>query len=832
MNRKTLAQILVEIKDDIKHGIYFTEQADKKDAFLSYHDLYEKSLSILEEMYNRGIHAGERVMIQAFTRYDFILSFWACILGGMVPMIFPLQKKNKISLLREMYTAWKRYDTPFLLTSFQKKELFQKDISLHTLFERYSNHILFFEECKMHREGHIRIYEPHLNELAMIQFSSGSTGNPKGVMLTNQNIIENMIDILTRMEFSSLDSSVNWLPLTHDLGMFAFHVSPMYLGVNQHQLSASLFFQNPLIWLDKMSEYHVTSSGSPNFGFQYVLNSYNPEEIYQWDFSNMRIMINGAEKVSGDLCNKFNDMLKKYGLQKNIIRTSYGMSEATLAVSVPSDSLIRGKATKQVNIKIGEQILDLHDSKETSKNETVYINLGKPLAHCQVRICDMYDKELSECFAGVVEIKGENVTSGYYMDEERTKQAFTQEHWYRSEDIGFISEGELYIIGRITDMIIVNGVNLFPSDIESLIKRKFAVDCIAAGVDSNVRQTQEIIVFLQKDWELEKQKEWKRKISAFILKELSLSIRYVLFTNAFPRTESGKVKRLKLKEDFIAGKYDYQFKQEKTNGQYEAEKQKQEVIEIIRSCLFTDEFDDNQNLFEAGMDSSKLMNLTGQLQELDASFRTTDILAEPTVRGILRAIQSHCTRDNVKRTVTRYSLASYYYQLNEYRHKKNMNIEFMISKSVLSSKNIIVKQVVTAFVLCLAQAAERNVIAVQCAVEEKNFFKELQFHLEDYKDKYEMAEQMDFNKYVIAYDDKAMEEWNNNLPGDRFLIYDTSLISPKIYLSKYFNLTIGMTYKDNDILFSMEYDGNYYKTEKMKKFAEIFVQLLQSLIDK
>ena len=101
MNRKTLAQILVEIKDDIKHGIYFTEQADKKDAFLSYRDLYEKSLSILEEMYNRGIHAGERVMIQAFTRYDFILSFWACILGGMVPMIFPLQKKNKISLLRK-----------------------------------------------------------------------------------------------------------------------------------------------------------------------------------------------------------------------------------------------------------------------------------------------------------------------------------------------------------------------------------------------------------------------------------------------------------------------------------------------------------------------------------------------------------------------------------------------------------------------------------------------------------------------------------------------------------------------------------------------------------
>jgi acyl-CoA synthetase (AMP-forming)/AMP-acid ligase II len=299
------------------------------------------------------------------------------------------------------------------------------------------------------------IYDSDRESIAFIQFSSGSTGNPKGVTLTHGNILTNMDAIITGVNAVEEDSTLSWMPLTHDMGLIGFHLTPLAAGINQCLMPTEMFIRCPALWLDKADEHRATMLSSPNFGLGYLLSNLKENEEKKWDLSNVRILFNGAEPVSGEVCNKFLDALEPYGLKRNVMFPVYGLAEACLAVTFPPvEEEAVAVTVDRRSLITGSTVIEF-DNRDNTESMTL-TDLGYPVKGCSVRICDEENLVLPDNVVGHVQIYGDNVTKGYYNDEEATNEIVKGGGWLDTGDLGFFRNGRLIVAGRAKDVIFVN----------------------------------------------------------------------------------------------------------------------------------------------------------------------------------------------------------------------------------------------------------------------------------------------------------------------------------------------------------------------------------------
>lgn len=553
MSQVTLTELLQEISS-LKHcGVTFIEQGDHED-FLSYEELYDLSLRGLKLLQKKGLEPKDELVFQVEDNKTFIILFWSCILGGIVPV--PLSIGKNDDQKAKLFNVWGILSSPHLVCTPDHLEKIAKyglANGQDHLFARIKIKSVDLDEFDA-TYGPGVIHEAKPTDLAFIQFSSGSTGSPKGVMLTHENLITNVSAIGSAASYSTSDSTLSWMPLTHDMGLIGFHINPLYNRMNQYLMPTSVFVRNPKLWLAKATEHKTTVICSPNFGYKYLLKYFEESGNYSWDLSNIRIIYNGAEPISEKLGQTFLNKLAKYGLRKNAMCPVYGLAEASLAVSISDiEAEVISLALDRNHLNVGDCI-----SLTTSENALSFVNVGKAINDVFIGITDQDGGRVKEGIIGKVKIKGKNVTAGYYNNPAVTSQAISKDGWLDTGDLGFMKEEALYITGRAKDIFFVNGQNFYPHDLESIAEEVEGIELnkiIISGVLGMDATSEEIMAFVFHRGDINRFLPIIKGLKAHINKQTGVELAHVIPVKDIPKTTSGKLQRFKLTEKYKAGDF-------------------------------------------------------------------------------------------------------------------------------------------------------------------------------------------------------------------------------------------------------------------------------------
>ncbi|QJB31943.1 aminotransferase class III-fold pyridoxal phosphate-dependent enzyme [Chitinophaga oryzae] len=547
----TLQQMLIGLKDEPHKGVTFVAGRNKED-FLSYQQLYEDALSWLAYLQAKGLTPGTELVLQIEDNKTFLQVFWACILGAIIPVPVAVtyegenaQKLFKIrNFLHKPALAVRRAHAEKLLSGAAAAD------------SRDFDSILFTDEKE--DNGQQGIVVPVTPEtIAFLQFSSGSTGNPKGVVLTHKNLVTNIWEAITAHRLTERDSHLSWMPLTHDMGLIGFHLYPFAAGLNHYILPTDLFIRNPLLWMQKISEHRVTVTGSPNFGYKYYLNQFTPEKGEGLDFSSLRIILNGAEPISAPLCRQFMTVMADYQLDPAAMFPGYGLAEGTLEVTFGDiGAAMTSLFVRRDSLVTGQPVAISYQQEEAVESLEI-VNLGKVIGGVTVSITNEAGRPLADGHLGLVQIQGDAVTARYYNNETATTAAI-RNGWLNTGDTGFMLDGYLYITGRSKDIIFVNGMNVYPHDIEHTIEHGTGAETgkvVACGVPDEDTGTEAIVVFTIHKSSIEKFLPVIAAIKSCVASRLGLEVKHVLPVRKVPKTTSGKVKRYTFAEDYRQGLY-------------------------------------------------------------------------------------------------------------------------------------------------------------------------------------------------------------------------------------------------------------------------------------
>ena len=401
--------------------------------------------------------------------------------------------------------------------------------------------------------------------LAFLQYTSGSTGTPKGVMVSHQNVMHNSTLIHHCFSDTPKSVGVSWLPPYHDMGLIGSILQPLYVGAPMMLMPPLAFLQKPMRWLQAIAKFQATTSGGPNFAFDLCVRKARPEQLDSLDLSSWQVAFTGAEPIRAQTLERFGETFAPCGFRKEAFRPCYGMAETTLMVTgnppgnAPHFHSVDTVALENHQVRNGEG---------TQTTSRTLVGCGRAAKDLQIAI--VHPERLTRCAAhevGEIWVAGESVAQGYWGQPEQTQQTFhaytsdTEEGpFLRTGDLGFMFEDEVFITGRIKDLMIIRGQNHYPQDIELTVENSHPVLRSAAGATFTVEiKNEEKLVVVQ-----EVERRYLRKLN---VKEVVASIRQAVAlqhglqvyatvlvkTGSIPKTSSGKIQRYACRSHFING---------------------------------------------------------------------------------------------------------------------------------------------------------------------------------------------------------------------------------------------------------------------------------------
>lgn len=641
-------------KENEKEGITIivSEHVEK---FLPYKMIYHEAKRYSNYLNSKGIGIGNELLYQVEDIEQFIYIFWACQLSKVtaVPIDIGENQENNIKVFR----IWNKLNNPYYLASECTLEDMDKNKEGHEdAYLQMEEHFIDLEEIKQAKFSEEEKLEKASGEnyIALIQFSSGSTGVPKGIPIKYESLSTHVNDLANREEVTKKDVMLNWAPLSHNLGLVSVHLIGTLVGINQYMMSKKLFVKNPLIWMEKASEHKVTMIYAPNFGYKYILTHCKSENGMNWDLSNIRIAFNGAEPINYELCVAFEKEMRKYGLHKNVMYPAYGCSEATSVISIPKagDKLL-GYCVNRNKLNFGESV-EICDINETENTEnTVFVAVGKAVANCEVRVCNEKNEVLDDFIIGNLQVRGINVIDEYYNNENATKEAFVGNGWFNTGDLCFKDKDTIVITGRAKEIIFVHGQNYYPNDIERIAEKADSAlsgKIACCGIFSNEIQTDKIYFFLEVvGLDSNRFQDLSSKIKNHVSSLLGLYVESVIPVQTLEKTDSGKIQRLKMQKKFVNGDYinliskycsaDDDFKNE-------TEKVDEVILDIWKKTLHNEEINEDDNFFDLGGSSNLLILLTTKIEEkYPDCISAIDIFEAPTVKELSKLIETRL-KDN------------------------------------------------------------------------------------------------------------------------------------------------------------------------------------------
>ncbi|AEK88756.1 bacillomycin D synthetase A [Bacillus amyloliquefaciens XH7] len=638
---QTLVDVIRERSNISDRGIRFIE-SDKNETVVSYRQLFEEAQGFLGYLQHIGIQPKQEIVFQIQENKSFVVAFWACLLGGMIPVPVSIGEDDDHKL--KVWRIWNILNHPFLIASEKVLDKIKKYAAEHDLqdFHHQLNEKSDIIQDQTY-DYPASFYEPDADELAFIQFSSGSTGDPKGVMLTHHNLIHNTCAIRNALSIDSKDSFLSWMPLTHDMGLIACHLVPFIVGINQNLMPTELFIRRPILWMKKAHEHKASILSSPNFGYNYFLKFLKNEP--DWDLSHIRVIANGAEPILPELCDEFLTRCAAFNMKRSAILNVYGLAEASVgaAFSKTGEEFVPVYLHRDY-LNLGERAVKV--SKE-DQNCASFVEVGQPIDYCQIRISDGENERIEDGIIGHIQIKGDNVTQGYYNNPESTDRALTSDGWIKTGDLGFISEsGNLVVTGREKDIIFVNGKNIYPHDIERVAIEMEEVDLgrvAACGVYDQNTRSGEIVLFVVFKKSPEKFAPLVKEIKKHLYQRGGWSIKEVLPIRKLPKTTSGKVKRYELARQYEAGEFSVESAaineflegSPEKSGQTPIHEIETELLSIFSEVLAGKKVHLTDSYFDMGANSLQLSQIAERIeQKFGRELAVSDLFTYPSITDL------------------------------------------------------------------------------------------------------------------------------------------------------------------------------------------------------
>lgn len=538
----------------------FLADGEKEERCIEFGELHERACAVACYLADRKLK-GARVLLLFAPGIEYICAFLGCLYAGAVAVpAFPPTGKRILPRLKSIV---RDCDAALALCDADSKErgarFFAEDERLARL-ETVALAEIVSERMSSSREPEDL---PDRNDLAFLQYTSGSTSEPKGVMVTHGNLLENERMIAEAFEHGPDTRVVGWLPPYHDMGLIGNILQPLYLGVPYYFMPPAKAMQDPYRWLSAITRYRATTSGAPNFAYDLCARKISQEQKASLDLSSWKVAYNGSEPVQASSLDAFTEAFRCCGFDPAAWLPCYGLAEATLLVSGARGA--GGRAKRRVCDAAALERDRIEDAREAGRNATL-VGCGRVSPQQELRIVAA-DGAPARGDGGIGEIwiKGPNVAAGYWGNEALTEETFC--NWLgedgpycRTGDLGFLEGGQLFVTGRLKDLIIVNGRNLYPQDIERIAQSahaKASRDCGAAFAytDSNGRAAIALaqeVSFPFKQANFEEMAVAARKA---LLLGLDLRLDAIVWVKpgGVPKTSSGKVQRARCRELFLAG---------------------------------------------------------------------------------------------------------------------------------------------------------------------------------------------------------------------------------------------------------------------------------------
>ncbi|MBT4939016.1 MAG: AMP-binding protein, partial [Rhodospirillaceae bacterium] len=452
-----------EIQPDRIHVHFYADQAatDTPEA-ITYGQLYDQAKKIAAGLIERQLSPGESVLLMLPTGREYLVSFFGVLLAGGVPVpIYPPGRPQQLEehILRHAKIA----DTALagLMITVAEAKLFSHLLSAQVPSLRA---VVTCDDL-LSAAPLTRFPEPAENDTAFLQFTSGSTGDPKGVILSHHNLVSNIRVMGKALKATPEDVFVSWLPLYHDMGLIGAWLGSLTHGVPLVIMSPLSFLARPERWLQAIHRYGGTISGAPNFAYEACINRIRDEDIEGLDLSSWRVAFNGAEAVSPKTIVKFSERFANFGLSSQAMNPVYGLAENAVGLAFPplgrEPRIDRIDRKKYMNTGLAEPIEGIEESMQVP-------SCGRALAGHQIRIVNQTGQELPERHEGRVQFQGPSASAGYFRNPEATKDLLAGE-WRNAGDLGYMADGEVFITGRQKDLIIRAGRNIYPAELEEMI---------------------------------------------------------------------------------------------------------------------------------------------------------------------------------------------------------------------------------------------------------------------------------------------------------------------------------------------------------------------------
>jgi thioester reductase-like protein len=592
--------------------------------------------------------AGNRLLLAYPPGLEMICAFFGCVRAGLIPVpVYPPSSRGFQSALYKMVHIAKDCQAAGILTSRDyhaslKTNLARSGVSACGVDVDYISGLPWiatedFVDAISDRPA----VDP--SKILFLQYTSGSTMEPKGVIVTHENILNTCPLVIDH----PAPVVVSWLPQYHDMGLIGCYLYPALKGGTTYGFAPMDFIQRPILWFDAMTTYHATATAAPNFAYDYCLRArrLSKESLKACDLSSLRVLMCAAEPVKPDTYTRFLEAFQSCGLKSESFYVAYGLAENTLAVSLGGRSIV----------SVNKRALALGMARMTTEvseigGATQIVSCGTPLPGLDVKIVDPEGHfALKPERTGEIWVAGIGKCRGYWNNPELTLKQFRarlvddtpyDDGYLRTGDIGFFHDGELYVCGRIKDMIILRGQNYYPHDIENVVEKSSGLirhNCVAAF---QIQEDSEPALAIVAEVKNPRALPDARKIAAAVRNYLNVEVAEIslIAPRAIPRTSSGKIMRHKTKQMWLRGQFTVlsDFSREKDAGNSPSDSDMHSSFAELKARYSLTGLE-SYNLVEAGLDSLDLVVFMHELKEL-LKDNGAEMLARQVDIGVIQRV--------------------------------------------------------------------------------------------------------------------------------------------------------------------------------------------------
>lgn len=527
--------------------------SDEDEMSITYGELDHRARACAAGLMDKGVRPGERVAIMLPTGRDFFVAFLAVMMAGAIPVpIYPPFRRSQIEEhVRRQARILRNAGASLLIADTVVRPLGVLLQGLATDLRALTS----VEELSQSQS--LAQYIPaSADTVALIQYTSGSTGDPKGVVLTHANLLANIRAMGRAMQATSREVFVSWLPLYHDMGLIGAWLGSLYFGALAAIMPPLAFLGSPVRWLWSIHRHRATLTAGPNFAYELCLRNVRDEEIQGLDLSSLKVAVNGSEPVSPGTIAQFTERFRQYGFPAHAMSPAYGLAECAVGLAFPP----LGRPPLIDRVQRSALTLDgwAAPAKPDDRTALEFPACGHPLPGHQIRVVDESGRELPDRRQGRLEFEGPSATSGYYRNPQKTRELFHGD-WLDTGDLAYIADGDLYLTGRIKDVIIRAGRNIYPHELEEAVAGIEGIreGGVAAFSSRDERAgTDRLVVMAETSAAApEEQERLRNSIAEAAVAVIELPPDDVVLVppHTVPKTASGKIRRAAARDLYESG---------------------------------------------------------------------------------------------------------------------------------------------------------------------------------------------------------------------------------------------------------------------------------------